>query len=230
MIPWRIAPQQNVFSGKKAPHGTKLHWAKRSTAQGTMIHWRSAPQQKGSRAQCSTWHKFTLSKRLHRTQSCPAHGTMPYNLHVEHCNAPHRIQWGFLSRPYSYNTGLLSPFLTWYWGALARVSSQDTGIPVPFPHRKQGFLSPFLTGYRDSCPPSSQKDTRVFALPSGLSPGVPVSFLAGYSSTCPFLAAYRVSSPHSLQDTWILYFFRLLTGYRVTVPFLNPLPSLIPFV
>ncbi len=156
------------------------------------------------------------------------------------CQAATQDTMGFISRPYSYNTGALVPFphmkqgipilcfLTGYRDSCPP-SSQDTGNPVPLPHRIQGFLFPFLTGYRDSCPPSSQDTGIPVPLPhriqgflspfltgykdsrpaSGLGPGVPVFFLAGYSSTCPFLAAYRVSSPHSSQDTRILYFSRL---------------------
>jgi hypothetical protein len=110
--------------------------------------WQNGTGHNDTLVQCSAAKRFQGTK-LHIAQSYierkagstghkAVHGTMPYNLQcftTTRQNAPHRIQWGFLSRPYSYNTG----------------------APVPFPHMIQRIPIPcYLTGYRDSCPLSSQ--------------------------------------------------------------------------
>jgi hypothetical protein len=133
---------------------------------------------------------------------------MPYNLQCftttrqnaprHSCQAATQDTMGFLSRPSSYDTGAPVPFthmiqgspspcfLTGYRDSCP-LSSQDTGIPFPFPHRIQGFLSP------------SSQDTRIPA-PSFRTGE---EFLSLSSQWClsPLFTTYRVSSPHSSQDT-----------------------------
>ncbi len=120
-----------------------------------------------------------------------------------------------------YNGVSIPSFLIRYRGSCP-LSSHDTGEPYPvFPHRIQGFLSPFLTGYKDSCP--ILPDWRGISVSFLAVVPVPfihniqgflTPFLTGYMNSVlflfinriqrwlsPFLAVYRVSSPHSSQDT-----------------------------
>ncbi len=158
--------------GHNAPHGIKLHWAKRSTAQGTMIHLGTMLRKKKVPG-----HNAPHGIRLHwakgSTEHKAARGTMPYNLQcstttrqkmLHRTLLPQRIQWGFypvlsLSPLLTWKRGFLShriqgflsPFLTGYRGFLFSVSSQDSGIPVPLPHRIYKFCGLLVSRKENIC-------------------------------------------------------------------------------
>jgi hypothetical protein len=130
-------------------------------------------------------------------------------LHTGHSyQAATQDTMGFLSRPYSYNTGALVPF-----------PHMIQGIQIVFPHRIQGVLSPFLTGYKDTLPilpdrvheflSLSSQDTAVYVpFPNPISHRIHEyctfpRLLTGYMhGACPFPKSIAI--PHSFRVTEIL--------------------------